>query len=332
MGAGITASVGQGAANRDPDVRRVQSLLNRVPPPQGGPTIPLKVDGLCYGKTLAAIERFQRTACGFKWPDKRIDPNGRTWKELAKYDEPQPDKGNVITCFPPPGARGSSFVPTGSFASLAPGPVTAESLVNQAISRTGTAIGWVSTTMARLARVRSQIERYKVYTKEEIQSFGTIETHFKIRIPATQDTEARARIDKINGTYTLILQALGEIAKGKRVVGDPSLRDKAQAQLGGFSDPKYSVTIGNDFSNANPNMQTAVLIHECAHFVDAACSHVASELPAPGGSAITDRFGLAANPSGKNYAQMDYSLAIRNAYSFAQCALHHGLGTDKRPP
>jgi hypothetical protein len=331
MSVTISASVGQGGANRDPDVRKVQSLLNRVPPEQGGPSIPLKVDGLCFGKTLAAIEKFQHIGCGMKWPDKRVDPGRRTWIELSKYDGPEPARGNVITCFPPPGTRGSTFVPTGSFASLAPGAVTADSLVKQARARIPTAIGWVSTTMARLARVRSMIERFKVYTRDEIKSFDTIETHFKVRIPATQDVVARERIDKIYGVYALILKTLGELSTS-RLVGDPALRDKAQAPLGGFSDPSCSVKIGADFANSNANMQTAVLIHECAHFVDASCTHVASELPAPFGSAITDQFGLAANPSGKNYQQMDYGLAIQNAYSFAQCALHHGLGIDKRPP
>jgi hypothetical protein len=30
--------------------------------------------------------------------------------------------------------------------------------------------------------------------------------------------------------------------------------------------------------------------------------------------------------------QLDFNLAIRNAYSVAQCAMHNGLGFDKRPP
>jgi len=41
---------------------------------------------------------------------------------------------------------------------------------------------------------------------------------------------------------------------------------------------------------------------------------------------------LKVNPAQKNYAQMDFDLAIQNAYSFAQCAMHNGLGVDRRPP
>ena len=92
------------------------------------------------------------------------------------------------------------------------------------------------------------------------------------------------------------------------------------------------MTIGKDFANANANMRAAVLIHEGGHFADVNCSHAASELPAPNGTPISDSFGLATNPSQKNYVQLDFDLSIRNAYSVAQCAMHNGLGTDKRPP
>lgn len=74
----ISASVGANAVNHKSDVVTVQSLLNRVPVEKGGPSTALKVDGLCYGKSLAAIGHFQKIGCGFKWPDQRVDPNGRT--------------------------------------------------------------------------------------------------------------------------------------------------------------------------------------------------------------------------------------------------------------
>lgn len=149
-----------------------------------------------------------------------------------------------------------------------------------------------------------------------------------MRIPSTPEVEARTRIDKLVTNYNRVLQAL---ASG-RLVGDPSNPNKAAAPLGGFDDPSAKITIGNDFVNANVNMRAAVLIHEAAHFVDAACSHAASELPVPDGSPITDSFGKKVNPSGKNYAQLDLNLHVQNAYSFAQCAMHNGLGRDQRPP
>ena len=86
--ASITGSVGANGKNLKRDVETVQKLLNRVPPDKGGPATPLKVDGLCWQKTTAAIERFQKIGCGFKWPDRLIAPNKRTWIELDKYDQP----------------------------------------------------------------------------------------------------------------------------------------------------------------------------------------------------------------------------------------------------
>ena len=92
------------------------------------------------------------------------------------------------------------------------------------------------------------------------------------------------------------------------------------------------ITIGRDFHDSNANMRAAVLVHEAGHFADASCSHAASEQPAPQGSPITDKFGTVVNPGRLDYAHLDFELHMRNAYSFAQCAMHNGLGVDKRPP
>jgi len=78
----INGSVGRDGTNAAADVSTVQSLLNQVPPDAGGPDTPLKVDGIVGAKTIGAIENLQRVAAGFKWPDGRIDPNGKTWIAL----------------------------------------------------------------------------------------------------------------------------------------------------------------------------------------------------------------------------------------------------------
>ena len=84
----ISGAVGANGKNTKADVETVQTLLNRVPYDKGGPAPPLKVDGLCWQKTTAAIERFQKIGCGFKWPDRLVEPDRKTWIELQKYDEP----------------------------------------------------------------------------------------------------------------------------------------------------------------------------------------------------------------------------------------------------
>ena len=72
----ISASVGFGGANRRDDVSLIQSLLNGVPSASGGPTNPLKVDGIVGPLTIGAIRRFQSANLGFS--DGRVDPGGQT--------------------------------------------------------------------------------------------------------------------------------------------------------------------------------------------------------------------------------------------------------------
>ena len=143
----------------------------------------------------------------------------------------------------------------------------------------------------------------------------------------------RDRLRKIKLMFVKIQRVLDVIGPGStRVIGNPGDPVKAKAPLGGIDIPTQVITIGRDFHNSNANMRAAVLIHEGAHFADASCSHAASEQPSPNGSPIEDRFGTAVNPGKLNYSQLDFNLHMQNAYSFAQCAMHNGLGIDKRPP
>jgi hypothetical protein len=166
---------------------------------------------------------------------------------------------------------------------------------------------------------------------EDIAFFSPVETHFKVNIPSVAESVAKDRLLKIRRTFLKIQRVLAVIAFD-RVMGNPGVPDKALGPLGGFDIPGQFITIGRDFHNSNSNMRAAVLIHEGAHFADSSCSHAASEQPAPNGSPINDRFGLAVNPRQLNYAQLDFDLHMQNAYSFAQCAMHNGLNMDKRPP
>jgi hypothetical protein len=92
MSATIRESVGINGKNRPDDVIVVQSLLNRIAPAKGGPSVKLKVDGKAGPKTKNAIQTFQLEHFGWKGADGRVDPNGPT---LAKLNElagpPTPD-------------------------------------------------------------------------------------------------------------------------------------------------------------------------------------------------------------------------------------------------
>ena len=85
----ITASVGRmGGVNRPDDVKKVQRLLNKVPPTEGGPKVPLAVDGICGQKTIGAIQTFQLHHFGWKGADGRVDPYGPTLAKLDEYNVP----------------------------------------------------------------------------------------------------------------------------------------------------------------------------------------------------------------------------------------------------
>lgn len=70
----ISASVGEGCANKAEDVARVQALLYT----RGFEIGP--ADGVVGQRTIEAIAAFQRRF--LLSADGRVDPNGRTWREL----------------------------------------------------------------------------------------------------------------------------------------------------------------------------------------------------------------------------------------------------------
>jgi hypothetical protein len=70
----ISASVGKGGENRPEDVARVQSLLTA----RGFDVGP--ADGVISTAVLVALADLQSRF--LKAPDARVDPNGRTWREL----------------------------------------------------------------------------------------------------------------------------------------------------------------------------------------------------------------------------------------------------------
>jgi hypothetical protein len=90
----LSASVGQGGANRKGDVLLVQQLLNDHLPV--GLTN-LHLNGECDEATIAAIEEFQRRIVRLSSPDGKVDPNGRTFQALtALTPAPKPHPGSPI--------------------------------------------------------------------------------------------------------------------------------------------------------------------------------------------------------------------------------------------
>ena len=80
----ISASVGKDATNIPEDVLAIQYLLNVIPHEQGGAASQLAEDGMVGNQTITAIERFQKVALGFQWPDGRFDVGGKTFMKLIE--------------------------------------------------------------------------------------------------------------------------------------------------------------------------------------------------------------------------------------------------------
>jgi hypothetical protein len=80
----IDLPVGQGpkAKNLDKDVRTIQASLNKIKTTQGGPAIPLAVDGKCGPKTNKAIWDFQFHHFKFKGADGVIEPGKQTIQRI----------------------------------------------------------------------------------------------------------------------------------------------------------------------------------------------------------------------------------------------------------
>jgi peptidoglycan hydrolase-like protein with peptidoglycan-binding domain len=312
-------------------VRKIQVALNQL----DGAS--LKTDGVYGPATAAAVLAYKkkRNIVNRAYQTQADNIVGKmTIDRLDKEMLVAEQSNNIRTprcVFPPETQRSSrqSFALVGD----ASAEITGFTLLAQKDTSLPLAKQWVAATLAKIIQVEGRIERFKVYTAADIEFFSSIETHFKVNIPTVSDVVARARLAKIKQIYLKIQNVLTVIGPGSaRVLGNPGVPDKALGPLGGINHPTAFVTIGMDFHNCNANMRAAVLIHEGGHFADASCSHAASEQPSPDGSPILDAFGTVVNPGRLNYAQLDFNLHMQNAYSFAQCAMHNGLGFDKRPP
>lgn len=80
----IDLPVGSGfkAKNLPSDVRTIQESLNKIKPLNGGPNIPLVVDGKCGPKTNKAITDFQFKQFGIKGADGVIEPFKQTIQRI----------------------------------------------------------------------------------------------------------------------------------------------------------------------------------------------------------------------------------------------------------
>ena len=98
MNMSIGGSVGQDGKNYLHDVKKIQVLLNRQYYNNGRlrRDMPLKIDGKCGEKTIAAIEYFQTNVVHIVRPNLRVDPNSQTIRKLKQNWYSQKDEAYKI--------------------------------------------------------------------------------------------------------------------------------------------------------------------------------------------------------------------------------------------
>jgi hypothetical protein len=92
----LEGSVGLGGRNNPIDVAVIQRLLKicltqfrRVKGRSTSVLLPgIKIDGQCTPDLIEHIKSFQKTTCGFKNPDGRVDPMGKTFKTIIAQAKP----------------------------------------------------------------------------------------------------------------------------------------------------------------------------------------------------------------------------------------------------
>jgi len=318
----LSGSVGSGGVNARPDVLLVQSLLNLVSVPNGGPSRLLAVDGLCGPLTIEVIRRFQSVNLGFT--DGRIDPGGRTLARLSVLVPP-----GALSSPSSPGpslvSRSSSL---GLVASAAPAPPpaapagTKPAPLAAAIAATPLAKLWVAAATVHLTGLKqSLIASGGVIFLPSV--FDIVNTHFHLdRDPSG----IMVNLAKAIRVFSRIATMLSDPATFYREGPETAASKFADAPMGGFdlAEPNHHITIRTQYPDCGPNCQAAMLVHEGAHFCGGLneIKHFAHEFPIPNG---TPQDG-----SAHDYASMTTDESLRNASSYAAFAIHAFFFQDLR--
>ncbi|MBX7172372.1 MAG: hypothetical protein K1X72_15505 [Pyrinomonadaceae bacterium] len=80
----IKGSVGLNGQNNFQDVYKIQYALNKVPPIDGGPPSPIKIDGKCSQETFKTIQNFEQKQFGLSGITSRIEPGKSTHLKLKE--------------------------------------------------------------------------------------------------------------------------------------------------------------------------------------------------------------------------------------------------------
>ena len=229
----IDRSVGQAGANQSNDVFKIQYALDQVAPIDGGPTPPLKIDGLCGPKTIKAIRDFQMKQFGWSGADGRIDPGKQTIKRLNEKRQ------RWITPHLPP--------------SLA-------------------TTGWLlADFLKHVPHTRSCVEA-AIQKVQSAKTFGPgtylVEKHYR----TSGNMASLNRIENVYSIMLKVLDRADYYTTLDTTDEGEGISSVAFARLGGFFIPnnqgKIKIREGAWVASNIPDFAAFVMIHEMRHFVE----------------------------------------------------------------
>ena len=313
----LQGSVGRNGRNLSDDVRQIQKALNRVGPVNGGPVIPLVVDGFVGPKTIKAIEDFQRTQFPTKFPDGRIDPGQRTVGRLNELLVDVPTFNDEMV--PVTASVPAAFVPQGNQmgivqASFVPPPSTTDDQMAKATLHAQDAEKRITAALKRMNQAILAMGK-KIHTPKEKELIREINWHFK----ANADPNPAQHMAKVQFILATMHTAIREhnldkrniLRRGPTPPSDPNAI--AWAYLGGWTameQEKKFITITPMYATT----LSLVIVHELAHFCGGNQStgkdivHRASPDPFPTGTKRED--------GSTNYRDMPPFHARTNVYSY----------------
>ena len=240
----ILGSVGAGGKNQLADVRAVQTQLNGLMNP---PRRPLTVDGKSGPKTETMIRDFQRSVCGFRRGDGRVDPGGKT---LTALNQPMSEGKWAGMSMMPDDARPST--PAAPVAGGADGPLSipagrltpAEATLLQQLAKGMLGTAQVKSDPQTKAAVEGWLDAFVKGPLQDIKALLTsggfvMEIVQKAKFAEIANTLRTLHQLKF-GNWEATVTAIASISKGR----------SAGSILRGFAAMGQSQKIANAFSKA----------------------------------------------------------------------------------
>src|SRR5262245_37602756 len=325
----ISASVGQGGANRRPDVLTIQEMLNCIGTTDGGPTPKLEVDGWIGPLTIAAIRQFQSRQFG--WADGRVDVDQVTivrLNELAETPVPEDDP-HRCTCFLPRPRMSIGPITI----ETPPPPPPSKTPLQLAIEDAPTDVLWARAAARTLMDAINQLIDTDESVTPDTPEMERVNTHFRVNLIPNHFAR-EVLLDRARLNYLDTIRVLSDTAYFFRSGDNRDPNAFAYAHIGYYhiDNQNFKVYFNNTYLNCGPKCRTAMVLHECGHYV-AFARHFAREGPTLNGTPdipFADAAGHGpVHP--RNYAQLFPTEAIHNACTYAAFAFHCFSGEDGRP-